>query len=220
MSRAQSIAPLPPARQERSRRSAERIVAAALELLATKNFEEMSVSEIAGRAGMSVGGFYARFADKSALLHHLDASVIERILSHAREILSPEATCGLGARAVIERYVNMAVRAFRKNKRVLQQVSLRSRTSVDPAVRARIRDANRTLHDLLRQRIYERRAEIGHASPRLAIDVALTAVSGAMREYVLFQEHRPHFRPVTDSRLIVELCDMFCVYLRIERRER
>jgi len=208
-----------PALQERSRRSAERIVAAALELLATRNFEDLSVNEIAARARLSVGGFYARFADKSALLHYLNASVIDGLVQRARELLSEEATRGFDARGVIERYVSMAVRAFRKHKRVLQQVSLRSRTSVDPRFRAHVVQTNRLLHDLLRERLWERRGEIGHRQPRLAIDVALTAVSGAMREYVLFQEFRPHFAPVADVRLISELTDMFCAHLRIERSE-
>ena len=48
------------------------------------------------------------------------------------------------------------------------------------------------------------------------MDVALTAVSGAMREYVLFQEYRPQFEPLADERLIAELVEMFCLYLGIQ----
>jgi AcrR family transcriptional regulator len=216
---ARSLATLSPrARQERSRRSAERIVAAALELLATKDFDQMSVAEIAARAGLSVGGFYARFLDKAALLEYLDSEVIEGVLAQARKALSAEALRGASARMVIERYIALAVRTFRKHRRVIAQVSLRSRTSVDAAFRERVREANRTLHDLLRARLRERRNEIGHSRPELATDVALTAVSGAMREFVLFGDLRPQFEPLSDRELVAQLTDLFCSYLRIRKR--
>ncbi len=202
--------------QSRSRRTAERIVAAALELLDARSFEELTVTDIAQRAGVSVGGFYARFPGKEALLAYLNGTVIEGLLERARRLFAPEVTADLGARAVIERYVAMAVHGFRRHRRVLQQVSLRSRTSADASFRLRIQEANRVLHDLFRARLGERLAELAHPDPRTAIDIALTAVSGAMREYVLFQELRPQFEPVADERLIAELTDLFCAYVRID----
>ena len=205
-----------PAQQERSRRTAERIVVAALDLLGEKRLDEMSVAEIAARAGVSVGGFYARFPGKDALFHYLNVNVIEETLGRARELFSVEATACLGARQVIELYIDMAVKAFRTHRRVLQQVSLRSRTSKDPAFRERVLALNVELHGMFRARLRERLDDIGHCDPGTAMDLALTAVSGAMREYVLFDEYRPQFDPVGDERLVAELTDMFCAYLRIE----
>ncbi|MFT7670769.1 MAG: AcrR family transcriptional regulator [Planctomycetota bacterium] len=60
-----------PARQARSRRRAEGIVAATVDLLGVKGLEEMSVAEVARRAEASIGGFYARFLGKQALLDYL-----------------------------------------------------------------------------------------------------------------------------------------------------
>ncbi len=209
--------PSPRGLQERSRRTAERIVAAAIDLLSSRRFESIAVAEIAGRAGVSVGGFYARFPSKAALLEYLNEAIFGRILEDARNALSPEATAGLGAREVIERYISMAVRAFRRHRLVLQQVALHSRTSTDESFRRRILEANRTLHGLFRARLAERTGEMRHADPGTAVDVALTAASGAMREYVLFQEYRPQFEPLEDGRLIAELTEMFCLYLGIQR---
>jgi AcrR family transcriptional regulator len=191
-------------------------VAAALDLLGERTFDEMTVAEIAGRAGVSVGGFYARFAGKDALLHHLNVTLIETMIEHARSQLSAEGTAGLGARDVVERFISMVVRMFRHHRRVLQQVTLRSRTSTDPTFRQRVAETNRVIHDLFRERLGERLSEFGHPVPHRAIDIALTAVSGAMREYVLFEEHRPQFDPVDDGDLVAELVDLFCTYLRVE----
>lgn len=212
-----SLPPAIPARQARSRRTAERIVAAAVDLLGEKGFEEMSVAEIAGRAGVSIGGFYARFPGKDALLQYLHGTVIGGVLERARGLLSKEAAVGLGAGQVIDCYVAMAVEGFRRHRDVLRQISLRSRTSSDPAFRRRILELNIELHDLFRARLYERLAEMGHADPRRAIDIALTAISATMREYLLFGDLRPQFDPIEDGRLVAELTELSCAYLRIER---
>jgi len=206
-----------PARQKRSRATAERIVAAAVELVGSKPFGDLSVAEIAAQAGVSVGGFYARFPSKDALLQYLQGTVIDGVLERARVELSPAATAELTAATIIERYIVMAVETFREHRRILQQVSLRSRTSSDPAFREQVLALNVELHDLFRARLYERLATFGHADPKPAIDIALTSVSAAMREYVLFNELRPQFESVDDARLIRELTDLFCAYLRIER---
>ena len=211
--------PLAP-KQERSRQTAERITAAALALLERKSFGELSVAEIARHAGVSVGGFYARFPSKQALLQYFDATIVEGILSRASRELDSERLAGASARTVVRTYVGLAVTAFRRHKNVLQQVALRSRTSQDQAFRQRIRQANAFLHGRFRALLEERKAEIGHPDPRLAIDLGLTFVSATMREYVLFAQFRPDFAPVKDGRLVRELTDAFCAYLRIQGDER
>jgi AcrR family transcriptional regulator len=203
-------------RQERSRRTAERITSAALSLLERKSFGELSVAEIARKAGVSVGGFYARFPSKQALLQYFDATIVEGILERAGRELDSQRLAGASAREVVTTYIRLAVRMFRRHRPVLQQVALRSRTSTDPAFRERIRAANAFLHGRFRALLEERRAEIAHPDPRLAVDLGLTFVSAAMREYVLFSEHRPDFVAIADARLVRELSDAFCAYLRIE----
>ncbi len=203
--------------QTRSRETADRIVAAALALLESQRPEKISVAAIAARAEISVGGFYARFPSKDALFQYLNVDVFESIVSRARALFSPEATADLDASGMIERYIDMAVDGFRTHRLVLQQTALRSRTAKDAAFRERVLALNIELHDLLRSRLMERTQDIKHPNPARAMDLALTAVSGAMREYVLFAEYRPQFAPVEDQQLVAELTDMFRSYLRIEQ---
>ncbi len=204
-----------PARQARSQRTEERIVAAAVDLLGEKGFDGMTVGEIARRAGISVGGFYARFPGKEALLQYLNNDVLGAVREGARERFSVQATRELDARQVIERYIAMAVDVFRRHRLVMQQVSRRSRTSADPGFRQQVLDANIELHDLFRARLHERLDTMDHPVPHRAIDIALTSVSAAMREYVLFDEYRPQFEPIDDPDLVAELTDLFVCYLRI-----
>ena len=212
---ASDTATFPLHRQERSRRTAERITSAALSLLERKSFGELSVAEIARKAGVSVGGFYARFPSKQALLQYFDATIVEGILERAGRELDSERLSGASARQVVTTYIRLAVRMFRRHRPVLQQVALRTRTSPDPVFKQRIRQANAFLHGRFRALLEERRAEIGHPDPQLAIDIGLTFVSATMREYVLFAAFRPDFAPVKDGRLVRELTDAFCAYLRI-----
>jgi len=62
---------LPPAVQGRSRITAELFVEAALDLLRTRTFDELSVADMAKRAGRSVGAFYQRFGSKDDFLASL-----------------------------------------------------------------------------------------------------------------------------------------------------
>src|SRR5690349_17624681 len=57
-----------PPKQERSHKTLERIVEALAELLADKTFDEISIQEIAQRAGCAVTSIYARFRDKRAMV--------------------------------------------------------------------------------------------------------------------------------------------------------
>src|SRR4029453_3630618 len=55
---------VPPAKQARSRATRDALVRAGRNLCEIKDFDELSVAEIAAEAGCSVGSFYSRFSDK------------------------------------------------------------------------------------------------------------------------------------------------------------
>jgi AcrR family transcriptional regulator len=57
--------------QQRSRERAERILACARELIAESGSDAMRMSEVAERAGISIGSLYQYFPDKSAIIHAL-----------------------------------------------------------------------------------------------------------------------------------------------------
>ncbi len=202
--------------QERSRRTAEKILEAALSLLSERRIEDVSVAAIAKKAGVSVGAFYERFSGKDALIAWFEEHFIAEVLDTAERVLDPAAFVNRSARDVIHAYVAMAVGAFRSHSGVLRQVALRSRTTLDEAFRARIARTNRFLHDRLRMLLLARRAEIGHPDPVAAVDLGLTFVSAAMREYVLFADTRTGFAPLDDARLVRELVDAYAAYLRLD----
>lgn len=204
-----------PARQARSRDTARRIVAAARKLMASRDIDETSVAEIARAADISVGGFYARFPSKQALLLHLcDEGFVSDMIEMVEDRLRPERWSGATAGDVIRGYIELSVRGFREHKAVLQQVTLNTRTSPDHAFRERVQRFNRTAHDRFRALLLARRDQLGVTDPRTAVDLGLIFVSAAMREVILFGHTRPDFVAIDDDRLTRELTDAYCAYLQ------
>src|SRR4051812_31267096 len=65
-----------PVKQERGSRTRDRLLAAGHRLIATRDFDSMSVAEIATAARCSVGAFYQRFRDKDAFFGALVAHYV------------------------------------------------------------------------------------------------------------------------------------------------
>jgi len=65
-----------PVRQQRGERTRNRLLAAGQRLIAKRDFDSMSVAEIASAAGCSVGAFYQRFRDKDAFFGALIAQYV------------------------------------------------------------------------------------------------------------------------------------------------
>jgi AcrR family transcriptional regulator len=70
-------------KQERSRRTREKIIEAAVRLFDERGFEKTTSNDIAAAAGVSIGSFYVYFADKRQLL----LLIFEKLLSERIEAL-------------------------------------------------------------------------------------------------------------------------------------
>jgi len=76
-SRSTLAAPLP-AKQARSRRTRDALIAAGWELLGRQRWDDITIGNIVEAAGSSVGSFYSRFADRDAFFETMAAEWIER----------------------------------------------------------------------------------------------------------------------------------------------
>jgi AcrR family transcriptional regulator len=77
-----------PPKQERSRRTLERILAAARSLLSEHEARDVSLREIADTAEVSLSSLFARFKSKDALLDHLHEELCEARLRDADEVVT------------------------------------------------------------------------------------------------------------------------------------
>jgi AcrR family transcriptional regulator len=202
-----------PARQERSRRAAEAIARAARSLLADRQFDELSVAEVARAAGTSVGGFYARYAHKSALLEVLHATVLDEMRTAFDDALSAVDTPTHGAHAAIHAYVATMVTQFRQHRREILQIRQHARVDRTGDHGRRVAEFNAHVHGRVRALLRARSTEIGHPDPAFAIDFGLFTASAAAREAVLAGSVAAYPIEVDDERLIREIARTWASYL-------
>lgn len=205
------------ARQSRSAATEERIVAAAVELLAERPYEQVSVADIARAAGISVGGFYARFKSKAALLHWFQHDFVRGMRQLAVDRLESPELADADARTIIEEYFRLVIRAFRDHRALLRQGSAQSRSGRHPRMHREIAALNEDIHGRLKRLLLARASEIRHPEPTVAIDLGITFVSAALREQILFSEQCAHLEPMTDAALLSELTAAFSAYLGLAR---
>ena len=114
----------PPAPQQaRSRRTLERLLVAAEELLEECLFEALSMADVAARAGVSVGIIYTRFRTKDDLLPALfarhDAAVAGRVGAFLAKLGGKR-----GLRGRVDAVVDFAVEYHRKHRGLLRALTM------------------------------------------------------------------------------------------------
>src|SRR5438132_822446 len=91
-------------KQSRSRSVVEAVLQAAAELLPQKDDDELTLNEIAARAGVGVGSLYDYFADRGSILSGLAAKITEDNLRAFEEQLerSRQAPLPVAIREIID----------------------------------------------------------------------------------------------------------------------
>jgi AcrR family transcriptional regulator len=204
-------------RQLRSRDTEERILRAFGELLAESRFEDVSVQQVAGRAGVSVGGFYARFGSKDdALLHLLYAGYVRDARALAERVLDPARWEGVGIGPIAHAYFKLMLDAGHGHNGVLRELVSRTRVNPDAVSDSEEWASFRHgVHEPFRRLLAERMAEVDHPDPSFALRFAFSACSSALREALLFGHMEPSMGPVEEETLARELARMFCRYLGV-----
>ncbi len=199
--------------QARSRATLDRIVGAVQELLETKTYDEITVSEIVDRANSSVGAFYTRFKDKAALLDHLDELYARRIVECGQEAASEWGSATTLA-ADVRGLVSFLLQLHRLQPGLLRTLIVEARRQGEGSFRDRTRRMNQTIPPVM-ERLLARSDEIGHPEPRRAVYLGLLMVFSAIREVTLFPEGLAEFVDYDDEELVAELTAGYLRYLHV-----
>lgn len=199
--------------QERSRRTLERLLEAAGELLEERTFHELTVQEVVKRAGSSVGSFYARFEDKEALLDYLDELYARQMIALVNELAEeleaePAGSLRATARAVLGRLV-----PFHRSRRgLIRALVLRARERREVHYDDRTRRMNLELPRLLACLLHHRE-EITHPDPEQAAGLGFALTFAGMRDRILFPESIQLPAATSDARLAEESAHLLTAYL-------
>ena len=200
--------------QARSRRTMQHIMAATIELLKQKTFDEISIQEIVDRAGCSVGAFYGRFIDKESLLHALDDQLTQVVIDLIHALTSEDAATYTNLSDFITAVVRTLYNLHVERRGLMRTLLLAGRTETDTRFREREERINAMLTPIL-LKLLSFREQIKHPNPDLAIRFGLIQMHFALRETVLW-DHPHESIPVSGDDLIHELVRGFLGYLEYQ----
>lgn len=194
--------------QARTREGLARLLEAAEELIAERGFEEAGITEIAQRAGSSVGGFYRRFRDKDGILQSLHERFCEDAKATADDALAPARWENASLVEVLHQFNAFLVRVFSEREGLLR--AFLKHSLGDPSMRERTLGLFRHLSERLSLLLHSHRQEITHPDPELAAAFGLELVIGMLDHTV---QLRQRALPISDERLVTELTRAFANYL-------
>jgi len=198
-------------KQARSLATLHRILEAAEALIEEKGLADASIPEIVRRAGSSVGGFYARFSDKDALLRALE----ERFFTEMGERLHALADAGRWSEAPLHTIVEacaaelVGVTAARRNL----IAAFCTRAALDAEIREDVLRFRRHVSERITALLLTRREELAHPRPELAIDLAVQFAFGLMFQRVISGGLRAGGRALSDDDQVREIVRNFMGYV-------
>jgi len=198
-------------KQRRSERTLRRLLDAGEALIEEKGLGEVSVPDIAARAGSSVGGFYARFRDKNELLRALEERFFGELLLRVEALCRPARWQGVPLPEIVRACVALLVSTFRERQALIRAFLFRGLQ--DPEFMGDALRFRRRVSERIAQLLLARRAEIAHRDPALAIDLGVQLAFGLMHQFVVFGEVRAGGRRLSESALVDELTRSLCAHL-------
>src|SRR5512144_2862852 len=93
--------------QHRSRRTEAALAQAVAELCKDRPFEDVTVADVARRAGVAVGTVYRRFRDKRALLHLSDTAFVDDCREAFDEDMADDRVADLDLEGLARAYISL-----------------------------------------------------------------------------------------------------------------
>lgn len=198
-------------KQARSELTLQRILDAAEALICEKGLADASVPEIVRRARSSVGGFYARFRDKDALLRALEERFVREITARVAALADARRWAHAPLPIIVAALGRELVSVVRERRNLI--AAFLHRATRDPeslleAVRFRAEVTRRVATLLL-----QRRDLLRHPDPELAIDLGVQFAFALMLQLVLVGEVRAAGRVLSDLELQREIERNFLAYI-------
>jgi AcrR family transcriptional regulator len=198
-------------KQARSEETLSRLLDAAEALIVEKSISDVSIPEIVRRAGSSVGGFYARFRDKNALLRALEERFFNDVLERVNDIAEPERWRGVPVAEIVRPCVAEFVQMFREREALINAFLFRA--VHDPEFIAEGLRFRRGVSERISSLLLERRGELDHPDPEVAIEIVVQMSIGLLQQMSLSGDLHVDGRRITDDRIVDEISRIFLTYI-------
>lgn len=161
-------------KQERSRRTFERILEATLALLRERGPDAFTLAEVCARADASMGAIYGRVSSKDELIRLLHAQELERIDAATSAALDPAGNAAADLDGAVRHLVVTFGSVLRDNADVLRPFMLRAGT--DPVISERGRTSHQLMKDLYTATLLQYGQDIGHRDVGRAVAWSFSVV--------------------------------------------
>jgi len=208
-----------PAKQARSRKSLERLLDAAEEVLKKHGLDGATVPRIAAQAGLSPGSVYRRFPDKDALLRAVVLRYHTRIAEKSRANLGrAELWKGTSLRQKAYIAILSTIAAHKVHAGLLRPLYQFCQRHPDFAFRRRAFQLEMGNFRQVVKLFLEHRDEIHHPDPELAVTFGLLLVAFTMREHLMDtgKQRWSDVFPTAVAQFDRELPRMFLRYLGVK----
>ena len=205
----------PVSRQERSRRTEQTLLDAALNLFRDRGVDAVTVGDIAAAAGVAPATIYRRFGDKAGLLKEAFASFTESAM-HLLDMLPVQAEHD--AVALLADVTTLVMHFSQANQRLLQ--SSYAKALVDPFYEAQMIGLRRHIIATLKRHFMGSAGQIGHPQPELAIDFALRQAVAMLSARLVTGQLETGSDEMSDATFLRELMRSLLGYLQIPHSEQ
>jgi len=184
--------------QSRSQDTQERLLSALVSLLEEKFFEQITIRDLAQRAGVSTGTIYRRFKDKDALLPVLYQRLNRDMQSWSESCWADfDQSSAKSVTKCLRHLVDEHVRFYREHVAVLRTVFLYMRLRGELSLED-VDAQRRAMYQALLAPVFSALAAEGRAAPDPAqVKLFILVLISSINEYVLFG----HLKPVRTLQL-------------------
>lgn len=206
-----------PGKQRRSEQTLEAILDAAEALIGKKGYAATSVSEIANRAGVTIGALYGRFDSKEALLQGLSERLSDQTRAVFEQLFADLSEEDIVFRRALERSMEAMVWLYRDRASLLR--ALNQAATTNPVLRKRLLAFNADICARLYRALGRFSEEVTHPKPAMAMKLGHEAGMRLLRSSMLYEEIDYHDLrkagvPVTDQLLAREAARIWEAYLQ------
>lgn len=203
-----------PPQQARSRRTLQRLLAAAVALMEEDGLAGVTIPEVAARAGVSTGSIYRRFVDKDALIRAAFLLFLETSRMANREGLKPARFAGMSLERMCLALCRGLVRQFRSYPKLLkaldQFLDVQTDATFCEQAISTVADNTRLVVELL----LPFRDRIASADPERAITFAFLSAVTVIEMHALHSAALwARMLPLEDEALAAEAARAMAAYL-------
>jgi AcrR family transcriptional regulator len=202
-------------KQVRSERTLYRLLDSAEALLATRGLEGLSIPEVVRRAGSSVGGFYARFADKNQLLCALEERFFLQVSARLEALADERRWRDASAVRLVEAAVAELVSVTVERAPMIRAFLYRA--TQDPTIREDGLRFRRRVAERLGPLLLARAGRVAHPDPWMAVDLGVQFAFALMQQHVLLEGTHAAGRRLSETELRREITRLVLSYVGIPR---